>query len=85
MHRPFRIVVFLLILFCISGPSFMARAQDPGASLTLPEMNGQRMQTRRPIITVPIPPEAATLRLTLDNVDISTLATIARLNHHLYS
>jgi hypothetical protein len=77
MHRSFRVVVVSLILLCIPGPSFMARAQDPGASLILPEMNGQRMQTRRPIITVPIPPEAATLRLTLDDVDVSTLATIA--------
>ena len=77
MHRPFRVVVFFLMLFCISGPSFVARAEDPGASLVLPEMNGQRMQTRRPVITAPIPPDAATLRLTLDDVDVSTLATIA--------
>lgn len=76
MHRFFRVVAFSLILFCMPGISSMARGQDPGASLVLPEMDGQRVRSRRPVITVPIPPGAATLRLTLDDVDVSTLATI---------
>jgi hypothetical protein len=76
MHRFFRVVAFSLILFCMPGISSMARGQDPGASLVLPEMDGQRVRSRRPVITVPIPPGAATLRMTLDDVDVSTLATI---------
>lgn len=77
MHLSFRVVVFTLILFCVPGFFSMARAEESVASLILPDMNGQRVQTRRPVITVPIPPGAATLRLTLDDVDVSTLAAIA--------
>jgi len=79
MHRSFCVVAFSLIFFCIPWVSSKALAEEPAAgdSLILPDMADQRMQSRRPVITAPIPPGAATLRLTLDDVDVSPLATIA--------
>jgi hypothetical protein len=81
MHRSFCAIAFSLILFCIPELSSRAFAEDPAASaaseaLILPDMNGQRVQTRRPIITAPIPPGAATLSMSLDSVDVTALAVI---------
>jgi len=79
MHRSFCVVAFSLIFFCIPWVSSKALAEEPAAgdSLILPDMADQHVQSRRPVITAPIPPGAATLRLTLDDVDVSPLATIA--------
>lgn len=76
MQRFFRVIAFSLILLCMPGGSSAVRAEDPHASVVLPEMNGQRVQSRRPAITAPIPSGAATVRMTLDAVDVTPLAVI---------
>ena len=90
MHRSFCVIVLSLIFFCMPWVSSKALGEEsatpetpklsaaPAASeeLILPDMDGQRLTTRRPVITAPIPPGAATLSMSLDSVDVSTLAVI---------
>ncbi|MBU4524386.1 MAG: hypothetical protein KUA37_06530 [Desulfomicrobium sp.] len=78
MHRSFCVVAFSLIFFCMPWVASRALATEPaaGEALILPDMNGQRLASRRPLITAPIPPGAATLRMSLDDVDVTPLAVI---------
>lgn len=50
-------------------------------ALVFPDMNGQRIASRRPAITAPLPPETLTpgpdtVRMALDDVDVTALAVI---------
>jgi hypothetical protein len=79
MHRSFCVVAFSLFFCCMHCISSRALAAElaTGEALVLPDMADQRMQTRRPLITAPVPSDATALSMSLDGVDVTTLAVIS--------
>lgn len=71
-------VLFPVTLYCLTCLFVTATAAE---ALVFPDMNGARVEDRRPTITAPLPPGALnpgpeTVRMALDDVDITALAVI---------